>query len=41
VDLAITKIVSQNLTMFDGQDAAKTVAVATPNDADREEKAEV
>jgi hypothetical protein len=41
VDLEIVKIVSQNLTTFDGQGAEKTVARVTPDDANQEQRAEV
>jgi hypothetical protein len=41
VDLEIMKIVSWNLTSSYGQETTKTVAGATPNEADQEGRAEV
>jgi hypothetical protein len=41
VDIDVTKIVREHLTMFEGQDAAETIADATRDNVEEEERAKV
>jgi hypothetical protein len=41
VEVEVMKIVNENLTTSEGQDAVETVAGATPDDAEQEKRVEV
>jgi hypothetical protein len=41
MDVEVVKITNENLATSEGQDAAETIAIATPDDIEQEKRAEV